>query len=141
MDGGAPEPEGVETAQLVIEQRVIIRVPMRRSDPPPPETRRHLPPAPPPPRAWVERKGPKCISVRRLVGATITSSHGVDLMLNDRERLRARLGRECRLADLYSGFYIRPNADGLLCAGRDRILTRSGVECEVAGITRLVPER
>ncbi len=136
--GSAP----VELAQMTIEQRVIIRVPMmRRGVPPVAETDpRYRGEVPPPPAVeWEERKGPKCISISRLRAAALTSSRGVDLMLNDRSRMRALLGRECRSADLYSGFYIQPNEDGALCAGRDRVLARSGADCEIIGLKRLEP--
>lgn len=138
-------PAGVQLAQMTIEQRVIIRVPMvHRAVPPPPA---------PSPRAelddrrrvggvdWVERDGPKCIKIGRVVGAAVTSDNGVDLMLRDKNRIRARFGRGCRADDLYSGFYIQPHDDGALCAGRDRILARSGADCEIVKLKRLVPER
>jgi hypothetical protein len=131
-------------AQMTIEQRVIIRVPMIR--PPVPEELRG--------RmvertgrdedaetwSWVEHKGPKCIGLGELRAASVTSARGVDLMLRDRRRMRALLGRDCRPADLYSGFYIQPHADGDLCAGRDRVLARSGANCEITGLKRLVLE-
>ena len=131
-------------AQMRIEQRVIIRVPMMRRDMPP-----H--PARPPaqfmderqaqPLEWQERKGPKCLRIRDVRAAAITSARGVDLVLKGRERIRARLGRECRPADLYSGFYIQPSDDGELCAERDRVLARSGADCEITAFKRLVPDR
>lgn len=145
-DGPAYTPEmaagvvaGQELAQLVIEERVIIRVPMQRHGSAHSGPARRAPPPPAPPGGWREEKGPHCIAIRKVRGAAITSAHGVDLLLAGRERLRARLGRECRAADFYSGFYIRPSADGTLCAGRDRILSRSGMDCEIVAIRRLVP--
>lgn len=133
---------GFEIAQMTIEQRVIIRIPMHRARPGPPG-----PPLPdrrsigdPPPDRWVEHDGPRCVKVKRLVGATITSPRGVDLLLRGEDRLRARLGRGCRTVDLYSGFYIQPSEDGALCAGRDRVLARGGAECEITELLRLSPE-
>lgn len=135
-------PFSVEFAQMTIEQRVIIRVPMMRPGMPPPDerdTRYRAEPPPPPIIEWEEHKGPKCIRISQLRAAALTSSRGVDLMLNDRSRLRALLGRQCRPADLYSGFYIQPNADGSLCSGRDRVLARSGADCEITDLKRLKP--
>lgn len=132
----------IELAQMTIEQRVIIRVPMMRRGMPPPDDRDEryrTEPPPPPPMEWEERKGPRCIRVSQLRAAAITSSRGVDLMLSDHSRLRARLGRECRAADLYSGFYIQPHGDGSLCAGRDRVLARSGADCAITDLMRLKP--
>lgn len=128
-----PVQEG-QLAQLTIEQRVIIRVPMMR------------PPPPPPPSAavqveWEEHKGPKCIPLRRIRGAAVTSPRGLDLMLRPGpERMRAVLERECSAASLYSGFYIEPNPDGQLCAGRDKVLARSGADCLIRKLVRLVPD-
>lgn len=128
-----------ELAQMTIEQRVIIRVPMHRPMPPRPMNRRGADEALSP-MGWVEHDGPRCVKIKRLVGAAITSRRGVDLMLRGDHRLRARLGRGCRTADLYSGFYIQPSEDGALCSGRDRVLARSGAECEITELLRLSPE-
>lgn len=124
-----PYDSNSQWAQMTIEQRVIIRVPMLRR--------------PPSPRAdieWEEHKGPKCIDLKRLRLAAVTSPRGVDLMMAGRERIRALLGRECSPADLYSGLYVQPNEDGALCAGRDRVLSRSGADCPIRKLVRLVPE-
>lgn len=124
-----PDNRYSQWAQMTIEQRVIIRVPMVQR--------------PPPQRAdieWEEHKGPKCIDLKRLRFAAVTSPRGVDLMLVGRERMRALLGRECGPADLHSGLYVQPNADGALCAGRDRVLSRSGADCPIRKLVRLVPE-
>ena len=123
-----------QLAQLTIEQRVIIRVPMMRPPPPPP-------PSAVAPIEWEEHKGPKCIPLRRVRSAAITSPRGVDLMLRPGpERMRALLERECSPASLYSGFYIEPNPDGQLCAGRDKVLARSGADCLIRKLVRLVPD-
>lgn len=129
-------------AQMTIEQRVIIRVPMARPPVPgpPPERFAREMQGDGPPVNWGERKGPKCIDINRLMAASIASSRGVDLMLRGRERIRALLGRGCRTEDLYSGFYIQPNSDGALCANRDRVLARSGADCPITSLKRLVPE-
>ena len=133
---------GGQIAQVIIEQRVIIRVPMQRSGAHRPGAQ---PPHPAPPAAphgrWTEVPGPRCVAIRKIVAASVTSARGVDLLIEGDRRLRARLGRECRTADLYSGFYIRPSKDGALCAGRDRILARSGMDCEITAIRRLVPAK
>ena len=130
-----------EIAQMTIEQRVIIRVPMHRAKPGPPRERPGFDDGPAAaPMQWVEHDGPRCVKIKRLVGAAITSRRGVDLVLRGDDRLRARLGRGCRPADLYSGFYIQPSEDGALCAGRDRVLARSGAECEITELLRLSPE-
>lgn len=139
----SPAGPPVALAQMTIEQRVVIRVPMMRPALPPPDMGDARSRRDPPPSAvkWDERKGPKCIRLSQLRAASMTTSHGVDLILRDNSRLRARLGRECRPEYLYSGFYIQPEADGSLCAGRDRVLARGGANCLITDLRRLVPAK
>ena len=140
---GAPHVSAVsELAQMTIEQRVIIRVPMvRRAMPRHEDRAQAVYDGREDASEWVERPGPRCVKIKRVTGASIISPRGVDLMLRGDERMRARLGRGCRPADLSSGFYIQPNEDGVLCAGRDRVLARSGADCEIKELVRLVPDR
>jgi hypothetical protein len=137
----APAKLPVEMAQITIEQRVIMRVPMARPGSPRHRAIDRIFGAPEGDVEWEEHKGPKCVSLRMLRGALVTSGRGVDLVLRDNTRLRARLGRECRSADLYSGFYIQPHADGTLCADRDELLARSGMNCPIKDFKRLVPDK
>ena len=145
IEAPGPEWDDARTrlAQVAIEQRVIIRVPMmRRPLPPPPghtDDERVMAKRRAPPVEWVEHSGPKCIKVAELRAAAITSSRGIDLVLENNDRLRALLDRECGTEDLYSGFYIQPSEDGALCAGRDRVLARSGADCGISGLKRLKP--
>jgi hypothetical protein len=112
-------------AQLSIRQQVIIRVPARQ---PPPER-----------IEWKEKNGPKCIPAAALGGALI-SRQGVDLLLRGGKRVRAKLSR-CPPLDYYSGFYVRPGADGRVCEDRDTIRVRSGGSCEIDRFRSLVPAR
>lgn len=146
----------VEMAQMTVEQRIIIRMPMLRRGPGPGSgkdgfrdgpregrSERFGGPFPPPPHEdveWHERKGPKCVPVRMFAGATQVSERSVDFLMRDRTRMRARLGRDCQAADLYAGFYVQRQADGALCADRDSLLARSGASCEIESFKRLVPE-
>jgi len=106
-------------AQLVIPQRVIVRV------------RRMTPVAPPVPVTWREVKGPKCVAAGLLAGAVVTARDRIDLVLRGGQRVRATLDDDCRGLDFYSGFYLRPDANGQVCAGRDAIRSRSGARCEI----------
>lgn len=136
-------PEGVDLAQVMIEQRVIIRVPMARPSGAGPK-RHGRPDRPPramePQIEWEEHKGPKCLPIRSIRAAAVTSARGVDLILRDGSRVRALLSRECRSADLWSGFYLQPHEDGGLCADRDSVLARGGASCEIEKFRRLAPE-
>jgi hypothetical protein len=125
--GVAPpvEPSPLLLAQLSVRQQVIIRVPARPV---------------PPPVTWKERNGPRCIPAGALAGALI-SREGVDLLLRGGNRVRARLGRGCPPLDYYSGFYIRPGADGRVCEDRDSVRVRSGGSCQIERFRKLVPSR
>ncbi len=128
----APVAEPVQWAQLTIEQRVIVRVPM---------VRKGKAPARVVPQAhdeWREKKGPRCIALKSIRGAAIVVGGGVDLVLADNHRYRARLERGCPSAGFYSGFYVEPDDDGSLCSGRDELQARSGLSCGIDSFKRLV---
>ena len=92
---GAPHVSAVsELAQMTIEQRVIIRVPMvRRAMPRHEDRAQSVYDGREDASEWVERPGPRCVKIKRVTGASIISPRGVDLMLRGDERMRARLGR------------------------------------------------
>jgi hypothetical protein len=136
---------GADTAgyyQLVIERRLIIRIPARPStltsfsagDPMDRRARSV-------PIVWRETKAPKCVAVRSLIGIQAVQSDSIDLITRENQRLRAKLKRGCRAADFYSGFYMKASKDGRLCADRDAIHARSGTECEVEKFRLMVPIR
>ena len=118
----------VEVAQLTIRQRLVIRVP-----------RMPMPERVTTPTVWKEKKGPKCLPIASMAGALISSPSQVDLVLQGGARVRAKLDGDCRPLDFYSGFYIRPTADGQVCADRDAIRVRSGASCPIDTFKRLVP--
>ena len=124
--GSAPaEPspaDPIQFAQVVIREQILVRVPMRL---------RQAQERAPSPVEWKEGRGPKCLSMRSLAGATLLGPNSVDLILNDRSRVRARLEKSCPALDYYYGFYIRPNADGQICAERDVIRSRMGGQCQI----------
>ena len=59
------------------------------------------------------------------------SQNSVDLILRNRQRVRAKLESSCPALDYYYGFYITPNPDGLVCEDRDIIRSRMGGACEI----------
>jgi hypothetical protein len=128
-----PEPaEPVLLAQLTIRQRIIVRVP-------------RMAPAPVPVAVeWRERKGPACVPAAMLGGAVVRARDRIDLVLRDGtggggRRVRARLDDDCRGLDFYSGFYLRPDRRGMVCAGRDAIRGRAGAKCEISRFRLLEP--
>lgn len=136
--GPAPAPY----MQVIIERRIIIRVPAQRS----PLTNftasqgeESL--APEMPIVWKETKAPKCVEMRNIMGMRGVQRDSIDLMTRQNQRLRAELNRGCRALDFYSGFYMQKNEDGRLCEDRDSIHARSGAKCEIDKFRILVPVR
>lgn len=127
-----PLAEPVQWAQLEIERRVIIRVPMSRKGRAPARVRPDVQ------SNWKEKKGPRCIALRSIRSASIIVANGVDLLLADNHRYRAKLRRGCNSLGFYSGFYVEPDDDGSLCSGRDELQARSGLSCEIESFRRLV---
>ncbi|HEX8238425.1 MAG TPA: hypothetical protein VF574_01660 [Allosphingosinicella sp.] len=118
----APPARPIQYGQVVREQ-VIIRF---RQTPP---TRVE----------WKEGKGPKCIPARAIAGATLVGRSSVDLIMRNRQRVRARLESSCPALDYYYGFYITPNPDGMVCEDRDNIRSRMGGACEIDRFRSLEP--
>jgi hypothetical protein len=120
--GGAEPPRRTATlqySQVIVREQIVVRVPA------------HLRDAPEAGIRWKEKKGPKCVPARQVIAAGPISPGSVDLILRDRSRLRAKLDSSCPALDYYYGFYITPNADGMVCAERDSIRSRIGGQCGI----------
>lgn len=132
--------DGSRWAQLTIHEHVVIRIPRVA---PPQHGRRRAEPR----RdligdegvTWVEHHAGRCLATQSVVAAAISAGDSVDLFTDDGQRLRARLDEDCPALDFYSGVYLRPAADGRLCAKRDAIRSRSGAVCPIREFRRLVP--
>lgn len=129
---------GTQWAQVIIRERMVIRIPRIDSPREPPRPRYRPAPAPPP--AWREQKAAKCVPMDSIVAAAMIEG-GVDLETTDGRRLRARLDDDCPTLAFYSGFYLRRTSDNMICAGRDALRSRSGARCEIAEFRALVPRR
>jgi len=139
----APTPEQVTSFwQVVIEQQLIIRVPAQRSQlnnfaapqAPPPPLRMTDPPV-----VWKEKKAPKCVAMRNIVGMQAVQRDSIDLITRQKQLLRAQLSRGCRALDFYAGFYMQGSKDGKLCEDRDQIHARTGAKCEIDKFRLMVP--
>lgn len=126
---------GIELAQLTFHQRIVIRIPRM------PVGRQPFTAAPVAPITWEEHKAPKCVAAETLIAANVTDADNVDLVVRGGERLRAKLDKACRALDFYSGFYLQTQPDGMICARRDSIRSRSGDDCPIDSFKRLVPAR
>jgi hypothetical protein len=120
-------PPSAQMVQLRIEQRTIIRVPLGRPRRPAPMT------------MWRERRAGRCIDSTRVAAAAVTPDGAVDFVMRGGKRLRAWLESQCPALDFYQGFYVKPDRDGMVCAGRDAIHSRSGGECQIDRFRRLEP--
>lgn len=125
----AGPPPAVQITTMTFHERVIVRVPRLAPSPLPV----------PAPMAWKEARGPHCIVPADLAGALLSGGDAIDLVLVGNRRLRARLGAGCEPLDFYSGVYLRPAADGKVCAGRDSIRARSGASCRIEALRLLRP--
>jgi hypothetical protein len=121
-----PAAVGQTVTRLVVQDEVILRVPVE--------------PRPLAPEVvWEEHKGPKCLPTGAIRRALLFGSEQVDLVLANRQRIRAKLGEDCPALDFYSGFYLQPE-DERLCAGRDAIHSRMGGSCTIERFKQLVPK-
>jgi hypothetical protein len=112
-------------AQVTIERRVIIRVPLL-----PQQAQPIAVAATPVPSPMREVAGPRCLALSRIGGAIINSQSGV-MLVADQQLYRAEVARTCKPADFYAGFYLNPSKDGALCARRDALHARSGATCRI----------
>jgi len=116
----------VGVTRLVVEQEVILRVPVVR-------------PRAPRPVRWIDKKGPKCIPSGQIVAAALGDEQSIDFLLRDRSRVRARLDEDCPTLDFYGNFYIQPE-DDQVCARRDEIKSRIGASCRIEKFRRMIPQ-
>ncbi|MFL6856954.1 MAG: hypothetical protein ACJ8EB_03490 [Allosphingosinicella sp.] len=119
--GGAAPAAPDRYAQLVVREQIMVRLTPTLRNAPGPQAALD----------WKEKKGPKCVAARQVVAAAMAGPNSVDLILRDRTRLRARLDSSCPALDYYYGFYVTPNADGMICADRDAIRSRMGGQCGI----------
>lgn len=127
----APPPPPAETvqfaeAQVTFHSRVVIRF---EADHAPPVT------------SWVEKKGPHCITMTDIQASAVIVPNSVDLAMRGGPRTRMRFERSCPGLDYYSGYYLVPNKDGKICAGRDVVRDRAGGECAIDKFRKLVPAK
>ena len=116
---------GVQFAQLIIRERLVVRVPASRV---------------PPTTKWKEKRAPKCMSAEGLAGAAIVEQDSIDMIARGGQRFRVQLASACPGIDFYRGFYLVPSADRMICAGRDAIHARSGGKCQIRRFRKLVPD-
>ena len=123
--GEQAAPATPSVRSMTVEQRLIVRVPVR------PRFHGRL--------RWEESDhGPKCLPVSAIAGASLAGSDGIDFVLRNRNRIRAKLVDDCGGLDFYDGFYVQPQ-DRKICARRDSISSRVGRTCEISRFRMLLP--
>lgn len=123
VDDALPDGFGSAGPDIIIRERIIIRVPSRRA----PEER-----AAPQVDREPAGKGPRCIPIAPIRAAFPYGDGGLLVDLGRRGLYWAGLGRGCRSMDFHGGIYIAPARDGLFCARRDLLRGRSGASCMVS---------
>ena len=126
LGGGEPAQQaGPPVRMMMVQQQMILRIPLR--------------PHPMLKLQWEEEKGPKCLPVAIIAGAMLSSPGNVDLVLRNRQRIRAKLDGDCDGLDYYPDFYMQ-TSDGEVCAKRDSIRSRVGGLCKIEKFKLLVPK-
>lgn len=127
-----------DTFQVRIEQRVIVRIAPRSATPRQSLTAELAPAEQSTPSRLVEKRMDDCLKVSDIAGVQTTRDDRLLLYLRDRRLVSAKLEKSCRARDFYSGFYVERNKDGKLCRKRDKLLSRSGANCEIDRLRQLV---
>ncbi len=113
-----------QVRMMTVQQQIILRVTVR------PNPRLQL--------RWEEEKGPKCLPAAAIAGAMMSSPDSIDILLRNRQRMRAKLDDDCDGLDFYGTLYLTTN-DGKFCAKRDDIHSRMGGTCRIQKFRTLVP--
>lgn len=87
---------------------------------------------------YAERKMGKCLAMNSISGVQPIDNSRLLLFLRDRRMVTARLEKGCQGREFYSGFIVARNSDAQICAGRDRLQSRSGMGCQVSGFRQVV---
>lgn len=90
-----------------------------------------------PPR-FAERKMNQCVPVAAIAGVQPSGPSRLMLFMRDQKIVSVALEKSCNARDFYSGFLVERSGDGMICAGRDRLLSRSGMNCSLGKLRQLV---
>ena len=121
------QPNDVTVTRLVVQDEVILRVPVQ-------------PHSMGPSIDWHEKKGPKCIPASLIRRSSLSGAEEVDFILSGGSRVRARLEEDCPALDFYGGFYLQYGRDQQICAGRDAVQSRMGRSCLIERFRLLIPK-
>lgn len=85
-----------------------------------------------------ERKTGDCLSLGGIEGVRVNSDHRLLLFMRDHRLIGANMDESCQARHFETGFYVDRSSDGLLCANRDMLRSRSGASCSVSRLRELV---
>lgn len=90
--------------------------------------------APPPtaPQRGPDKRQVRCVAMAALGGLRLSGPNQLTLILRDDRMVLATLPKICSASAFYSGFYVEPTPDGMLCARRDVIHSRAGANCAIS---------
>jgi len=114
--------------QVRIEQHLTIRISPGQV----PRGTFLTPPPPTVPQRGPERRQIKCVAMTALAGVRLSGPNQLTLILRDDRMILATLPRICSASAFYSGFYVEPTPDGMLCARRDVVHSRAGANCSLS---------
>lgn len=87
---------------------------------------------------YAEKRMGTCLPLEGIAAVQTGSGNRLVLFLRDQRMVSLSLEKTCRARDFYSGFYVERHQDGRLCVDRDRLQSRTGVQCGVARLRQLV---
>ncbi len=87
---------------------------------------------------YAEKRIGSCLPLEGIAAVQTGSGNRLVLFLRDQRMVSLSLEKTCRARDFYSGFYVERHEDGRLCVDRDRLQSRTGVQCGVARLRQLV---
>ena len=133
------------TQQVRIEQRVIIRItpgPISRGGggPVSRDPRRSFMAdfdESAAPRFSIRRMA-QCLPVAGIAGVQPDGPSRLILFMRDQRIVSAALEKGCNARDYYSGFLVERTSDGMICAARDKLLSRTGSNCALDRLRQLV---
>ena len=84
------------------------------------------------PQRGSDRRHIRCVAMSALGGLRLSGANQLMLVLRDDRMVLATLPKICSASAFYSGFYVEPTPDGMLCARRDVIHSRAGANCSIS---------
>ena len=91
------------------------------------------------PSHYEEHRVGRCLAIGGIGAVQGGEGNRLLLFMRDQHIISAMLEKACQARDFYSGFYVERNSDGLICADRDTLQSRSGANCKLKRLFELVP--